>query len=82
MRCEFVEKRVCRRKRWGLACCACLMPFYWVLHSIAAWRALGQLITNPSHWEKTPHGLSKHAAPNAGGSTRLAAVDADEPLAA
>jgi glycosyltransferase XagB len=58
-----------RRKRWGLACCAVLMPFYWVLHSIAAWRALGQLITNPSHWEKTPHGLSKQANHGVGAPT-------------
>jgi hypothetical protein len=34
-----------RRRPWLLACCACLMPCYWVLHSVAAWRALGQLIT-------------------------------------
>jgi hypothetical protein len=26
--------------------------------SIAAWRALGQLITNPFKWEKTQHGLA------------------------
>ena len=44
---------------------ALLLPFYWVLHSIAAWRALGQLITKPSHWEKTPHGITRHATPPA-----------------
>ncbi len=54
------------RRRYGLALWALLLPAYWVLHSIAAWRALGQLITNPSKWEKTPHGLTKHATPAAG----------------
>jgi cellulose synthase/poly-beta-1,6-N-acetylglucosamine synthase-like glycosyltransferase len=66
-----------RRGRWKLACCAWLMPFYWVLHSIAAWRALGQLITKPSHWEKTPHGLSRHVgtgSPAAGSGTDRASA--------
>ena len=31
-----------------------LNPLYWVLHSIAAWRALIQLIHKPFYWEKTP----------------------------
>ncbi|MGE4482743.1 glycosyltransferase [Acidocella sp.] len=38
---------------WGL-----LAPGYWVLHSVAAYKALGQLITNPHYWEKTQHGTS------------------------
>jgi glycosyltransferase XagB len=33
---------------------------YWVLMSIAAYRALWQLIRNPFYWEKTQHGGSKH----------------------
>lgn len=33
-----------------------LMPVYWILISIAGWRALYQLITAPHHWEKTSHG--------------------------
>jgi cellulose synthase/poly-beta-1,6-N-acetylglucosamine synthase-like glycosyltransferase len=36
---------------------------YWVLISIAAYKALGQLLSNPFYWEKTHHGVSKHAAP-------------------
>ena len=46
---------------------ALLNPLYWVLHSIAAWRALWQLIRRPFYWEKTPHGLaqSPHATPMA-----------------
>lgn len=38
-----------------------LMPFYWVCLSIAAWRALGQLLTEPHRWEKTEHGLAQSA---------------------
>ena len=37
---------------------ACLAPLYWVLMSIAGLRALIQLVVDPSHWEKTTHGLS------------------------
>ena len=32
------------------------LPVYWIFLSVAAWRALGQLITAPHIWEKTPHG--------------------------
>jgi cellulose synthase/poly-beta-1,6-N-acetylglucosamine synthase-like glycosyltransferase len=32
---------------------------YWALISYAAWRGLIQLATNPFHWEKTAHGLSR-----------------------
>ena len=43
--------------RWAL-----LNPAYWVLHSIAAYKALWQLITKPHYWEKTEHGLTAHTA--------------------
>ena len=33
---------------------------YWVLISIAAYRGLGQLLSDPHFWEKTTHGLSRH----------------------
>jgi len=32
---------------------------YWVLISIAAYRALWQLLRNPFYWEKTQHGVSR-----------------------
>ena len=35
---------------------------YWLLTSIAAYKGLGQLISNPFYWEKTQHGISKFAA--------------------
>ena len=36
-----------------------LMPLHWLLLSVAAWRALYQLLFNPFHWEKTAHGLPR-----------------------
>jgi hypothetical protein len=37
---------------------ALLTPLYWVFMSIAAYKALFQLIIKPFYWEKTVHGLS------------------------
>jgi cellulose synthase/poly-beta-1,6-N-acetylglucosamine synthase-like glycosyltransferase len=51
---------------WRSAPFALLNPFYWVLHSIAAWRALVQLIHKPFYWEKTPHGLGQAEPDHAG----------------
>ena len=39
---------------------ALLNPAFWVLHSIAAYKALWQLLTKPHYWEKTEHGLTAH----------------------
>lgn len=39
-----------------------LNPLYWILHSIASYKAVWQLITKPHYWEKTEHGLTKRAA--------------------
>jgi hypothetical protein len=50
-----LARRGLRRTAWALL----LMPFYWGLLSLAAWRALIQLISNPYHWEKTEHGLAR-----------------------
>ena len=36
-----------------------LTPLYWFLLSLAAWRALLQLLRDPQRWEKTEHGLAK-----------------------
>ncbi|WP_306121023.1 glycosyltransferase [Roseitalea sp. MMSF_3504] len=33
-----------------------LVPLYWLIQSLAAWRAVGHLLLKPFHWEKTPHG--------------------------
>lgn len=34
------------------------MPIYWLMMSIAAYKALWQLIHNPFYWEKTLHGIT------------------------
>lgn len=36
-----------------------LTPLYWICLSIAAWRALFQLLREPYRWEKTEHGLAR-----------------------
>lgn len=36
---------------------AYLTPFYWLMMSFAAWKALYQLFVKPFYWEKTQHGL-------------------------
>ena len=46
-----------------LALAVTLSPLYWVMMSIAALRAILQLLINPWHWEKTMHGLDQPAAP-------------------
>jgi hypothetical protein len=42
-----------------------LTPLHWLLLSLAAWRALYQLIVAPYAWEKTEHGLAKTSRLNA-----------------
>jgi glycosyltransferase XagB len=31
------------------------VPFYWLMISLASWRAVIELKTKPFHWNKTPH---------------------------
>ena len=51
------------RRRWtDLAPWGVTVIGYWVLMTVAAYKALWQLIANPFYWEKTQHGLSKHTA--------------------
>jgi uncharacterized membrane protein len=54
-----------KRGRYGLVGWALLNPLYWILHSIAAYKALWQLATRPHYWEKTAHGISSLTADNA-----------------
>lgn len=56
---------VYRRKLYSLLPVALLNPFYWIFfHSIAAYKALWQLVAKPFYWEKTDHGLTRMAAPH------------------
>ncbi len=51
---------VFKRRQYGLTIYALTNPLYWVMHGIASYKALWQLVTNPFYWEKTTHGLSDH----------------------
>jgi cellulose synthase/poly-beta-1,6-N-acetylglucosamine synthase-like glycosyltransferase len=52
-----LRRRALLAHAWVLA----LTPLYWFLLSLAAWRALFQLVRNPQRWEKTEHGLAKNS---------------------
>lgn len=49
---------VWRSREYDLIPYAFIIPFYWVLISIATYRALIQYLYRPYYWEKTQHGLS------------------------
>jgi cellulose synthase/poly-beta-1,6-N-acetylglucosamine synthase-like glycosyltransferase len=55
-----VQGNIGHLAKYGLA-----MPFYWLLHSIGAWKGFLQLLTRPHHWEKTKH-FSEPVEPAAG----------------
>jgi cellulose synthase/poly-beta-1,6-N-acetylglucosamine synthase-like glycosyltransferase len=48
-----------RRRWWGLMPWVALLPFYYALVSLAAWRALVELVREPFRWNKTDHGLAR-----------------------
>jgi len=48
-----------KRKNYWLLPSAFTMPAYWLLQTVAAYKALFQLIVRPFYWEKTAHGISK-----------------------
>lgn len=60
-----------RRRLARISPSALLMPVYWIMMSAAAWLAFFQLLTRPSFWEKTDHGISEEAQ-----ARRAAALDA------
>ncbi|HEU4805073.1 MAG TPA: glycosyltransferase, partial [Nitrobacter sp.] len=62
------------RQGWILA----LTPVYWACLSIAAWRALYQLLTEPYRWEKTEHGLSPQIRSSAASQTPTAGATATQ----
>lgn len=50
-----------RRRQMHHAWILLLAPLYWGLLSIAAWRALWQLLREPHRWEKTQHAVSRRS---------------------
>jgi cellulose synthase/poly-beta-1,6-N-acetylglucosamine synthase-like glycosyltransferase len=47
-----------KRGTFDLILWSLLNPVYWVLHSVASYKALWQLLFKPHYWEKTEHGLT------------------------
>ena len=56
---------------------AFLVPLYWVLMSVAAWKALVQLFYKPTYWEKTEHGFCLYDDDEEGQSTRTELTSVD-----
>ena len=48
-----------RRRLLAAAWVLAFVPVHWALLSVAAWRALFQLLADPYRWEKTEHGLAR-----------------------
>ncbi|WP_255304654.1 glycosyltransferase family 2 protein [Sporolactobacillus terrae] len=56
-----------KKENWlayGLVKYALLTPIYWIMMSLASFKALWQLIRKPFYWEKTEHGLDQHDQQN------------------
>lgn len=48
-----------RRGDWNLMGSILFIPAYWLLVSVAAYRAVWHWLRRPSHWEKTEHGVTR-----------------------
>jgi hypothetical protein len=56
----FMALFVAREKKWDRMFLGVLLfPVYWLLHCLASYDAVYQLIRKPHHWNKTEHGVSK-----------------------
>jgi len=53
---------VAKRKHHVLLPYALTVPGYWLLQSVAAYKAIWQLVKNPFYWEKTTHGISRYTS--------------------
>ncbi len=59
---------------------ALLIPVYWILMSVGAWKALIQLFTKPSFWEKTEHGFCRFDDLEANPGHHGALIPAEAPV--
>ena len=50
-----------KRGTFDLILWSLLNPVYWILHSLASYKALWQLLFKPHYWEKTEHGLTNQS---------------------
>ncbi len=69
-----LSRRGLLKQAWVLL----LTPLHWFLLSLAAWRALFQLLYDPQRWEKTEHGLARTS--RAAGLHPIAPVHRDNRL--
>lgn len=53
-----------KKEHYGLIKYVFFIPLYWILASVAAFKAAQQLILKPHFWEKTHHGLHLSAKEN------------------
>ena len=60
-----------RRGYYDLVKTSLLMPFYWVMMSVAAWKGFLQLLTRPNYWEKTRHGMDKEVTQSLGAHNKM-----------
>ena len=65
-----------RRGWWGLLPYVPLLPFYYVLVSVAAWRSVAEFFLDPFRWHKTEHGLARTSR---AGMFRDAGADPEPP---
>jgi cellulose synthase/poly-beta-1,6-N-acetylglucosamine synthase-like glycosyltransferase len=76
-----LHRRGLLRHAWVLV----LTPLHWFMLSLAAWRALFQLLYDPQRWEKTEHGLAKSSrlagTLNAGANRKVLRPRALAPIA-
>lgn len=63
-----------RRRLWRLLPWVALLPVYYVLVSLAAWRSLWELAVAPFRWNKTSHGLARTSR-----AARLRSTGRDRP---
>jgi hypothetical protein len=69
-----LRRRGLLKQAWVLL----LTPLHWLLLSLAAWRALFQLLSDPQGWEKTEHGLARTS--RTAGSRPIAPIHHDNRL--
>jgi hypothetical protein len=48
-----------RRGSLGLLIWVPVLPFYWTLGAVAAWKAVFEMVWAPYYWDKTMHGISR-----------------------
>lgn len=70
-----------KREHWSLVKYVYLVPFYWIMTSIAATIALQQLFFKPHYWEKTVHGLHLPLGENQVVSQSISDVGVRKPFA-